>query len=116
MSEYMVVIHTDREPEAIKAECTLEKLQELVDGYIEIVNVKVKGNRLLMVIDEEGKLKDKPENDRATMLYRALFDVIVGEAVIVAQDGEDLRGLTVSETDDVMEYFDPLHVGKWFHV
>lgn len=61
-------------------EFTLEEMQTLVGGYIEIVRT-VDGR--WMVIDEEGKLKHKPLNIDATRLYiHGRRDVIVGEAII----------------------------------
>lgn len=43
----------------------------------------------ILVIDEEGKLKDKPLNAQATMIFRTAWrvdDWIVGDAVLVAKD------------------------------
>ena len=60
---------------------TLEELQTLVGGYIEIVHTK---SGKFLVIDEEGKLKHKPVNLAATLLYRfGDHDPIVGEALII---------------------------------
>lgn len=67
---------------------SLEELQGYVGGYIEIVYLRVQTVVMnLMVIDEEGKLKGKPINERATTLARfaqAIFpnDVIVGDALL----------------------------------
>jgi hypothetical protein len=44
----------------------LTELQTMVGGYIEVV--RTRAGRYL-VIDEDGKLKDKPLNRRATLLY-----------------------------------------------
>lgn len=43
----------------------LKELQAIVDGHIEIVHLK---DGRIMVIDEEGKLKDYPRNAQATKL------------------------------------------------
>ncbi len=60
---------------------TLQELQKLVGGYIEMVRT-VDGKQ--MIINEEGKLNDLPVNDKATVLYvHCLADVIVGDAVIL---------------------------------
>ena len=45
---------------------SLEELQKIVGGYIEIVKVS---NRQIMVVDNEGKLKGKPVNLMASFLY-----------------------------------------------
>lgn len=59
---------------------TLREVQTLIGGYIEIVHTK---DGKLLVVDEEGKLKNKPINHVATTFYRYAFhDTIVGEALI----------------------------------
>lgn len=68
-------------------EYTLEELHKFVDGYVEIVRI---ADKKMIVLDEEGKLKGKPVNFRATVLadsYIAANDVIVGD-VLVINDGE----------------------------
>lgn len=61
-------------------EFSLEEMQTLVGGYIEIVRTI---DDRFMVIDEEGKLKGKPLNIDATRLYLyGRQDPIVGEAIV----------------------------------
>jgi hypothetical protein len=59
----------------------LEELQKMVGGYIEIVSA---GKGKIMVIDDEGKLKGKPVNDAATMIFMqaGYYDTIVGDALV----------------------------------
>lgn len=59
----------------------LDELQEMVDGLIEIVSA---GKGKIMVIDEEGKLKPKPINNAATLIYMqaGYYDTIVGDALV----------------------------------
>jgi len=65
---------------------TLEELQSAVGGYIQIVH-PVGDSRYLIVLNEEGKLKDLPLNKTATRLYRQPPDYIVGPA-LVCLDGD----------------------------
>lgn len=58
---------------------TLEELQQAVGGYIEILHVE-KG--FLMVVNEQGKLKDLPVNRLASLLYGNPFDHVVGNALV----------------------------------
>lgn len=63
----------------------LEELQELVGGYIEVINLSA--NKAL-VVNEEGKLHNLPVNKIATALAQycnAIFptDCIVGDAVVI---------------------------------
>ena len=67
----------------------LKRLQTLVDGYIEVVRPVPFGGPVFdcvrMVVDEEGKFKDKPVNVLASALYNG-YDPIVGDVVLVAFD------------------------------
>lgn len=70
----------------------LEDLRECVGGYIEIVRpafLEPVEPFLLMVLDEDGKLKEKPINDLASLLYCNPFDCIVGNVVIGTRFNED---------------------------
>lgn len=89
---------------------TLDYLQSEVDGYIETVRIKDMPNRhLLMVIDEEGKFKDKPINDLAGKIaYIRFDDYIVGDVVIVKEQDEDFVSLTDDEANEFMDW-----LGEW---
>ena len=61
---------------------TLEELQKIVGGIIEIIYLN---NNLIMVIDEEGKIKNKGENDNATLVAQRQLggmDYVVGDALV----------------------------------
>ena len=60
---------------------SLGDLQTLVGDYIEVVRTT---DGRYMVIDELGKLKHKPLNREATILYQyGRHDPIVGDVVII---------------------------------
>lgn len=59
---------------------TLEALQELVGGYIEAIRIH---NELIVIVDEEGKLKNKQTN-----MYLP-GDRLVGTVVVVGENGEE---------------------------
>ena len=66
-------------------ELTLEEMQELVGGYIQVLTSK-DGNADI-VIDEEGKMKSKLPNFEATRLWLGdnrdeWYDIIVGDAIV----------------------------------
>tara|TARA_R100001244_G_scaffold86809_2_gene66205 strand:- start:5736 stop:6086 length:351 start_codon:yes stop_codon:yes gene_type:complete len=59
----------------------LEEMQTYVGGYIEIISM---GNQTL-VLNEEGKLKGLPINNRATQIFKGHFgdlDFIVGDVLV----------------------------------
>lgn len=68
---------------------TLEAVQEVIGGYIETVTLP---NGLVLVMDEEGRLKGLRENVRCVQ-----FGTIVGRIFITAAEGESFRSLTVDE-------------------
>ena len=78
------IIYSDGRIEAITPKngrkFTLAEMQGVVDGFIEVVPTH--DNRM-MVIDEEGKLKRKPMNMTATLLYQyGGHDEIVGDVLL----------------------------------
>ena len=69
---------------------TLSDAQKFVGGYVEVVKVRDG----ILIIDEEGKLKDKPVNEVATKMYTDYLknrgyveehnpDNIVGDAIYI---------------------------------
>ena len=70
-----------------KTHFELKELNKVVDGHIEIIYLPKESS--LMVVNEEGKLKDKPINTEATRLYRKNFphisDFIVGDVLVCGQ-------------------------------
>jgi hypothetical protein len=63
---------------------TLKEAQEIVGGYIELVPV---GHRTTLVVDEMGRLKNKPRNRVATNIYHQGNQLgsidIVGDVIIL---------------------------------
>ncbi len=78
---------------------TLAELQAFVDGYIEIVAAPPDshGRTCYLVINEDGKARQLPVNEIATLAFHLAggnpFDVIVGDALIA-------RRSEMGETDD----------------
>ena len=73
--------------EAIEIQNTLEAFQDLVGGYIECVTM-VPGE-LVMIIDEEGRMKGKDVN----LFFRRADDFIFGTAVFAGVSGEDFASI-----------------------
>jgi hypothetical protein len=67
-------------------EPTLEQLQKAVGGYVELVQVKFEGVDRIGFVNEDGKLDELVENERATAMYNAgskIFDIICGPIAIL---------------------------------
>jgi hypothetical protein len=76
---------------------SLEELQTMVGGYIEIARTT---DGRFLVIDEQGKLKKKPLNIEATKLYlHGRVDPIVGTAILFDTKAE----IEPEEEDDATE-------------
>ena len=74
---------------------------------IEIVPSVLRG--IVLVIDEEGKLKDgwlSRTNQIATQLYRnSHYDVITGDAILARVDGEKLVPLTTEDIKRLKKFY-----------
>ena len=87
-------------PRHVNISNTLEALQKNVDGRIEIVGL---AKDLVIICDEEGKLKGKPYNCNI-----AGYD-LVGTILITGRDEEDLTDLPLPWAD-LKQFFPHL----WF--
>jgi hypothetical protein len=67
---------------ANKTDWKLEELQKIVGGYIEVLTLD---KRLIMIINEEGKLSGLESNPSATKIWQDLYetdDYIAGDALV----------------------------------
>ena len=84
-------------------------VRKVIGGYMENVYPKGLPKGYVMIVDEEGKLKDKPVNDTGSYLYRSHVhgDFIVGDVIILklgTYKGEhDIVGIPDDEIDALME-------------
>lgn len=98
-----IFITTNSDVEITTIENQIEDFNKLIGGYIECIYLP---NEYVMIIDEEGKIKNKDINPLATDILRYAYetaDFIVGNVFIVKQSGCDVRGLTYGE---IKEFFD----------
>ena len=73
---------TTKEIQSKEDSPSLSDAQKFVGGWVEVVQV----NDGVLIIDEEGKLKDKPVNEVASKMYADKYgdeDIIVGDAIYV---------------------------------
>jgi len=85
----IVVIHPNGAYVLHNCEPTLPNLQGLVGGYIEVIPGFTKFNNQPCIVlgDEEGKLRSKPVNNRATIEWARCIncspDMLVGDIVVL---------------------------------
>ena len=113
MNRYMIVIPAKNRSFVLKCDegdgAKLETLQKLVSGYVETVPsaldatwAREEADRLVLLVDEDGRLKCK----KATQLAPADFTAngklpIVGAAVLMFQRGDELLGFTKHVADTI---------------
>lgn len=83
----------------------LSRLWELCGGYIETVSHDIPvSDPIVMLCDEEGKLKNKPINSIASAIMQVYpYDFCVGDALILGVDGEVFVGLTEDQVTVVKQ-------------
>lgn len=92
-----IIKEVGKEPKVIDIDNTLEALQKAVGGYIEAVSV---GNNVIMLCDEEGKLKGKPYN------FDMGDDKIVGNVLFTKDGGkEDFTDLNENDVEMILHFF-----------
>lgn len=78
---------------------TLEDMQAIVDGYIEVVPIpQFDGDNLVMIVNEEGSLRNLAVNDGASALYRLTHEfgpLIRGNVIVcrtvTTEDGDEFK-------------------------
>jgi hypothetical protein len=91
--------------ELVEMDTELETLQGAVGGFIEAADL----GEVVFIMDEEGKLKDKPLNARATLYFYEVIsptrstDYLAGTVVLFGgRGGDDLADVPQS----AIEHFD----------
>ena len=83
-------------PEVVEIENTLEAMQEIVGGYIELVPIRT---GCVMICNEEGKLEGLPYN------FTLGNDHIVGNVFFTKPDGEDFTDLDDRDVEMIQHFF-----------
>ena len=103
-------ISTDNEITIVDVEQPLyEGLRSIIDGYLECVNPRGLPRPYVMIVDEEGLLKEKAMNLVGSVLYETFKhgSPIVGDIVIMREehnyDGTDFAGLTAEDTEELTQ-------------
>ncbi len=76
--------------EVVMVENTLRAFQQLVGGFIEVIDVS---DTVCIIVNEEGKLNGLAPNRRFN------GDILVGTILVVGRDEENLASLSVDELE-----------------
>jgi hypothetical protein len=95
----IVVVEPNKKPYKGMMNNSLEAMNAIVGGWIEVLNIGTTkaGARIAITLNEEGKLLGLPVNRRIVG-----FDILVGTFFITAYNGE---GDNISLTDQEANYF-----------
>lgn len=93
----IAIVRTDNSVDLGHYDADLRSLQQIVGGYIEVVNLD--NPEIIMIGNEEAKLTAEPKlNSIATMIYELCWgfghDYIAGDVIMCGQNGEDFGDLT----------------------
>ena len=104
--------HPGKEPKLVVVDNELHALQTLVDGYIEIGAYISKGlgDALVIVCDEEGKLKGKVPN--VLVDHFTWMDNLVGPVFGAKISEEDFVDLTDEEAEYLMYWLSKYEVAR----
>lgn len=92
-----IIKEVGKSPEVKEIENELAEFQRLVGGYIEVVHL----GDILLICNEEGKLKELPKN------FRIGNDVIAGTAVFVGFNNDgDFTSLDDFQLEYIMSKFE----------
>ena len=108
----VVYKHPGKEPKLVVVDNELHALQTLVDGYIEIGAYVSKGlgDALVIVCDEEGKLKGKEPN--VLVDHGLWMDYMVGPVFGAKISEEDFVDLTAEEAEYLMTWLSEYEVAR----
>lgn len=94
----VMVVEPGKEPYEQFLRGDLESMQEVVGGYIETTRDKSLPG-MVLVVNEEGKIKDLPIN-RGTHC-----DIICGTFFVCGNGRDDFRNLTDKEIEMIMQVY-----------
>ena len=90
----VIVKRPNEKLEAIEVGNELEKLQQLVGGYIETIPYK---DNIIVLLDEEGRLKDSEDN-----IIVPKYGMLVGNIIFIGTEGEDFTSLTEDQIQEIL--------------
>jgi hypothetical protein len=114
MSKYAIIIDVDAPPALVAYEGFAGLKKQLGIDMAEVAGRYVVSDiHAVMLVDEEGLLKDSPEYNQLASLFRehlttSIFaaEGIVGSAALVGDDGEDLVGFSEEEAREVLKFLE----------
>lgn len=110
-----IILEPEKDARIEMIDSSLEELQKLVGGYIEVIYPfefeKFPLNRVAIICNENGKIERLPLNRALYDEDGSLYDVIAGTAVLVGIDTDDFVSLNEEQEK---YYFSKFEVPEGF--
>lgn len=87
-------------PSVIEVDESLESLQDLVGGYLEVVKIP-SFSKVILVCNEEGRLLSLQPNK----ILKSIRETIYGDFFICEYDGEEMCSISSEMTNDLSNLF-----------
>ena len=109
----ILVLEPRRSPYVEEIDGSLESMQDIVGGYIEVTHDSAIEDDAVIICNEEGKLMGLEENRIIT--HGMHMDVICGTCFVcnAPQDSEDFEGLTDEQLDYYYDLYLPYVIVRW---
>lgn len=88
-------------------ENSLKVLQNYVGGDIQVVGLT---QGLVIICNDDGKILGLPVNRAITDGAERVYDVVVGNALIVRTAGEEFASITEADIPIIEKYFPPVRL------
>ena len=91
-----IIKKVGQQPEVVDVKNTLESIQKIVGGYVELVHVHT---GCVMLCNEEGRLHGLPYNFNLGNVN------ILGDVLFTKPDGENFTDLNESDVEMILHFF-----------
>lgn len=99
----VIMIQPEKEPQIVEIERNLEALQNAVGGFIEVIYPFE--DHVGIVLNEEGKLIGLKPNRALKDEEGQLYDIIMGNFLVVGLSEDDFCSLTDEQIEKYMEEY-----------
>lgn len=107
MTRKIVVVEPYKMPYMEEMDDSLESMQSIVGGWIEVAKPPLHDDEAVIICNEEGKIRGLTPNRKLHYRDGVLYDVICGTFFIInaPSDSEDFTSLTDAQIDKYIEMY-----------
>ena len=101
----VILVEPNTPPRIAEVENTLKSLQNTVGGYIEVISMDHLDPNIILICNEEGKIKDLPVNRILHDRYGNPLDYIAGIFIICAERNGEFVSISKNLENKYLERF-----------